>query len=182
MRPGTAVSDSPAPYYLSRLSLSLGVAAAAEEVQQFGAANRDNPSRDVESRLCSVRSSIAERCRRTRSLELRRPRGQRRARRDGSGNASLPRLRRRRPARRVRRRRSGMIASRCPTCAGGWRAGRGRRVGAHASPSCLWVPGTRFPCKSAHSQEAIRVLALATCGLRQTDGLIEACSSDSSAA
>jgi hypothetical protein len=44
------------------------------------------------------------------------------------------------------------------------------------------VPKTRFSCKSAHSRKAIRVLALATSGLRQTEALIEACSSDSSAA
>jgi hypothetical protein len=73
---------------------------------------RHNPSRDVDSRLCPVRLSTAERRRRTRSLELRRPRGQRRDRRDGRRHASLPRLRRRRPARRVRRRRSRLIASR----------------------------------------------------------------------
>src|SRR6266540_7528229 len=40
-----------------------------------------------------------------------------------------------------------------------------------SSLGSLWVPRTRFPCKSAHSQEAIRVLALETSGLRRTDGL-----------
>jgi hypothetical protein len=45
----------------------------------------------------------------------------------------------------------------------------------------VWVSKTQFPCKSAHSQTAIRVPALATSGLGQTDVLIEACSSGSSA-
>jgi putative transposase len=44
------------------------------------------------------------------------------------------------------------------------------------------VPKTQFPCKAVDSQAAIRVPALAPSGLRQTDALIEACSSDSSAA
>ena len=76
------------------------------------APERHNRTRDVNSRLRPVRSVTAERRHRTRSLEVRQPRGQRRNRRDGRGHAPLPRLRRRRPARRVRRRRSRMTASR----------------------------------------------------------------------
>jgi hypothetical protein len=61
-----------------------------------------------------------------------------------------------------------------------------RPMGAEVFPgrvdNDVWVPKTRFPCKSAHSRKAIRVLALARSGLRQTDAWIEACSSDSSAA
>jgi hypothetical protein len=47
---------------------------------------------------------------------------------------------------------------------------------------CLWVPKLGFPANQFIRRRRIGVLALARSGLRQTDALIEACSSDSSAA
>ena len=46
----------------------------------------------------------------------------------------------------------------------------------------LWLPNSRCPANRRIRRKAIRVLALARSGLRQTDALIKACSSDCSAA
>src|SRR6266516_2637990 len=87
------------------------------------------------------------------------------------------------PAAGPRRREERAHGSRSgPAVRAGCRDLREKRRPKVRSGQSVWVPKTQFLCKSAHSQKASRVLALAGSGLRQTNALIEACSSDSSAA